>query len=134
MYKIIIGKNKFPTLVAKTPEEHERGLMYRTWPPPAMCFPYKIAAWRKFWMKNTISPLDIIFCKGGKIVSIHKGEPLSTEMVGPNEPTDFVVELPHGYVKAFGIDVGQNVKLKIDYNEIKIIADKYRERIKVLTP
>ena len=102
----------FPTLVAVTPDEHATGLMWKKWPPPVMCFPYRNAEVRKFWMKNCLSPLDIVFCKDGKVISICYGEPLSTKQVGPNYPSDLVVELPHGTAVKCGINVGDDVKLQ----------------------
>ena len=96
--EIFIGKHKFTTLVAITEKEQCDGLMNQPWPPPVMTFPYKIAEIRKFWMKATISPLDIIFCRDDKIIKICRGEPMSTQLVGPNEPSDMVVEIPYGTV------------------------------------
>lgn len=127
---ITIGKHSFHTLVAKTDDQHERGLMFRK-NPPVMCFPYKSADWRRFWMKNTPSSLDIIFCRSGKIVSIHKGEPFSTEMVGPNEPTDFVVELPYGTANKFGFIIGEKISLKkgLSYARLDVAADRFMKRI-----
>jgi len=107
---IEIAGRKYPTLVAITAEEHEHGLMGREWPPPIMIFPYKAAAVRKFWMKNTPAPLDIIFCRGNKIVDICYGEPMSTRMVGPNSPTDLVIEMPHGSVQEHAIRIGDDVR------------------------
>jgi uncharacterized membrane protein (UPF0127 family) len=107
--QIIISGHRFPTLVAITDEEHETGLMWRRWPPPIMIFPYKRAAIRKFWMKNTVSPLDILFCRGNKIVDICYGEPFSTRMIGPDAPVDLVVEVPHGTVRDYGIRIGDTV-------------------------
>lgn len=109
--KVYIGKHAFDTLVAITPDEHMTGLMNREWPPPVMTFPYKKAEIRKFWMKNTISPLDIIFIKSNKVAGIYEGKPLSLQMIGPDEPTDMVVELPLGTVAKLGISIGDNVKL-----------------------
>lgn len=83
MDEIFINGKKFPTKVAITEEEQQKGLMYVSWPPPVMVFPYQKSGQRKFWMKNTISPLDIVFCNDNKIIKIVKGEPLSTMMVGP---------------------------------------------------
>jgi hypothetical protein len=99
----------FPTLVAVTESEQRIGLMYQQWPPPIMSFPYKKAAPRRFWMKNCISPLDIIFCRAGCVVGIFKGEPMSTKLVGPNEPSDLVIELPAGTASKLGLQVGDHV-------------------------
>lgn len=132
-YKVLIENYSFPTLVAQTEEDHARGLMFKPWPPPVMCFPYKKATVRKFWMKNCQSPLDIIFCRGNKIISIHKGEPHSTAMVGPNEPSDFVVELPYGTARKYGFKPGNEVvtiKHRIAYEKLNELAIKFNELIK----
>jgi hypothetical protein len=110
--EIFINGIKFGTKVAITEEDQQRGLMYQPWPPPVMVFPYQKASQRKFWMKNTISPLDIIFCRSNKIVKIVRGEPLSTAMVGPEEPSDFVIELPAGTCKEHNFQSGQNIFFK----------------------
>lgn len=102
---------KFPALFAITPEEHEEGLMWKPWPPPIMCFIFKDLDIRKFWMKNTISPLDIVFCRNNIIISIHHGEPLSEEHIGPDEDIDLVVELPFGHCKKFNFSKGDKVEL-----------------------
>lgn len=106
---ISINGQSFPTLVAVTPEEHQKGLMFQSWPPPIMVFPYRSASYRKFWMKNTVSPLDIVFCNANRVVGICKGTPLSTELVGPNTASDMVVELPAGTVERLGLGVGDYV-------------------------
>lgn len=118
MDKVFIKNIEFPTLVALTWQEQERGLMWKSWPPPVMCFPYKEAVVRKFWMKNTISPLDIVFCRENKIIAICQGTPLSTDQIGPEMPSDLVVELPAGTVSAHGIQVGDDVGLKLSLASI----------------
>jgi hypothetical protein len=99
----------FPTLVAITELEQRQGLMGKQWPPPVMAFPYNSAAPRRFWMHNTVSPLDIIFCRSNTIVGIFRGEPLSTKLIGPDEPSDLVVELPAGTSDKLGLSVGDYV-------------------------
>lgn len=112
MDEIFINGKKFPTKVAITEEEQQKGLMYVSWPPPVMVFPYQKSGQRKFWMKNTISPLDIVFCNDNKIIKIVKGEPLSTMMVGPEDPSDFVIELPAGTCQKYDFQPGQNIFFK----------------------
>lgn len=106
-----IGNHYFDTLIALTEYEQARGLMEKSWPPPVMCFPYKKSSIHKFWMKNTPSPLDIIFVKNNKVLDIFKGEPYSLVAVGPEEPSDLVVELPFGTAKKLGIKKGDPVKI-----------------------
>jgi uncharacterized protein len=106
---ISIKGQVFETLVAITEQEQQCGLMNKSWPPPIMVFPYKKADIRRFWMKNTISPLDIIFCRDNCVVGIFKGNPCSTALIGPNELSDLVVELPAGTASQLGLRVGDYV-------------------------
>lgn len=106
---VSINGQVFPTKVAITDAEQRKGLMFQEWPPPIMVFPYQTAGLRRFWMKNTISPLDIVFCRANEVVGIFKGEPMSTKLVGPDTPSDLVVELPAGTVDRLGLQVGDYV-------------------------
>lgn len=106
---IVLNGHEFVTKVAITEQEQMKGLMFEKWPPPIMVFPYKNSSVRKFWMHNTISPLDIIFCNSGKIISIMKGEPLSTKLIGPDSLIDFVIELPYGMAKLLTLKPGDDI-------------------------
>lgn len=113
MTDIVFVKDKaIPVKVAITEAEQSRGLMGQKWPPPAMVFPYAAAGTHKFWMKNTPSPLDIVFCRAGKILEIVKGEPMSTRLVGPDVPCDMVVEFPFGTMGALGVKVGDEIEFR----------------------
>jgi uncharacterized membrane protein (UPF0127 family) len=107
---VYIANNIFPTLFALSSEEQEKGLMYQEWPPPVMAFVYDSPRVNRFWMKNTPSPLDIVFCRDGKVSEICYGEPHSTKVVG-SQLSDLVIELPHGTVDSVEIKVGQTVGL-----------------------
>jgi uncharacterized membrane protein (UPF0127 family) len=122
--KVYIGDHEFETLVAVTMDEHIQGLMNKQWPPPVMAFPYKNADYRKFWMKNTPSPLDIVFARAGKIVGIFKGEPLTTRSVGPEGLSDLVVEFPYGTVEKLQIRVGDDIRVCYSVNTaVKIMKN-----------
>ena len=108
---IYIGNHCFTTLIAVSETEKAVGLMGQAWPPPIMCFPFKTASFRKFWMKNTPSPLDILFVYNNKIISIMKGEPYSTASIGPEAVSNLVIELPFGTAQELNINVGDEVKL-----------------------
>ena len=116
--KITLGEHQFETLVAVSDEEQAIGLMFQKWPPPIMTFPFAKRSVRKFWMKNTPSPLDIVFVRANEIVGIETGEPMSTRCVGPDQPVDLVVELPAGTCEAKGITVGQLVKPKFSIQTV----------------
>lgn len=107
---IYIHNSVFPTLLAISAEEQAQGLMHQEWPPPVMSFIYDSPRYNRFWMKNTPSPLDIIFCNGGKISEICYGEPNSTRTIG-NGISDLVIELPYGTVDSAEIKIGQPVGL-----------------------
>lgn len=109
---VTIDGVEFNAKAAITESEQTLGLMYQQWPPPVMFFPYKNASIKRFWMKNTVSPLDIIFCRANRVIAIFEGVPMSTAMVGPNEPADLVVELPKGTAEKHGFAIGSSVKVK----------------------
>jgi uncharacterized membrane protein (UPF0127 family) len=108
---VYIGDQIFESLFAITASEQEAGLMYVKPPTPIMSFLYKQAQVNKFWMKNTPSDLDIIFCNNGKISQICKGSSYSTQIVGDNSLSDLVIELPFGTAKANNFFIGQPVGL-----------------------
>lgn len=128
--KIKIGKHVFNTLVAITEEEHAIGLMWKKAPAPIMSFPYEKAEVHKFWMQNTIAPLDILFCHGNKIIDIKKGSPYSIDLIGPDKETDLVVELPFGTVKEYNIAEGDYIELKYSMNTL---SKKYAQKLNVRT-
>jgi uncharacterized membrane protein (UPF0127 family) len=103
--------NVFETLLAVSSDDQERGLMGISWPPPVMSFVYDKPKINKFWMHNTPSPLDIIFCKDGKINQICKGEPHSTQIIGKDILSDLVIELPYGTCKILNIKVSDSANL-----------------------
>jgi uncharacterized protein len=123
---IYIHDNIYPTLLAISWEEQSKGLMHQEWPPPVMSFVYASPQINKFWMKNTPSPLDIVFCSGGKVSQICFGEPHSTSMIGSNLFSDLVIELPHGVAKSSNIKIGHSAGLvKPTSDELhKILTEK----------
>jgi uncharacterized membrane protein (UPF0127 family) len=122
---VIIAGKKIPTILAITTDEQESGLMYKKWPPPVMSFVYATPRINKFWMKNCISPLDIVFSNKGQIISICAGEPNSTRVIGDDKPSDLVVEFPAGTCKAFDIRVGHTIELEYsDDSKMKIFSIK----------
>jgi uncharacterized membrane protein (UPF0127 family) len=122
---IKISNTEFPTLLAISVDEQERGLMNVDWPPPVMSFVYKKPAVNKFWMSNTKVPLDIVFCLNNKIMSIKTGEPMTTRIIGDDVPSDLVIELPANTCNKHNIQVGDIVELKCSKTSLlKILANK----------
>ncbi len=111
--------------IAATPEAREKGLMQRKTLTPcdgmAFFFPSTSPrdeaprfAPQKFWMKNTLIPLDILFVdEAGKIISIITATPLSLEPVGPDAPVATVIEIAGGRAAKEGIVVGDRVQYEL---------------------
>ena len=108
----------FRAELARTKEEQATGLMFRTNLAPdfAMLFaPYPAEGGgpreASFWMKNTPSPLDIIFIRpDGTIAAIAENTiPFSEEPVKSGEPVNAVLEINGGKAAELGITPGDKV-------------------------
>jgi len=101
--------------VVSTSEALARGLMYRTELADGrgMLFVFPEESDHRFWMKNTLIPLDMIFIAAdGTIVGIHRdATPLSTAPVGVGRPSRYVLEVPGGWAARTGVAPGQRVDL-----------------------
>ncbi len=128
---ISIGDNIFETLIAVSHQEQAKGLMGQIWMPPVMSFIYDRPKINKFWMRDTPSPLDILFCNNGEIKQIHKGEPYSLSAIGFDELSNLVIELPFGTAHSSNIKLGSKVSLiKPDESELRQIfsSSSHRDR------
>jgi len=107
------GAHRFTTEVAATPDEQERGLMFRRSlaPDRGMIFPYDPPVDAAFWMKNTLISLDMIFIrKDGTIARIAaERTPESLEPVPAGEPVAAVLEIAGGRAAELGIKQGDPV-------------------------
>ncbi|MFH1721825.1 MAG: DUF192 domain-containing protein [Candidatus Altiarchaeota archaeon] len=104
--------------IADEPAETSRGLMFRQklGADEGMLFIFPSEVVQKFWMKNTLIPLDMLWItENGKIIFIEhdvppcKSDPCPT--YGPDEPAKYVLEVNAGYIKEHGLKVGDTLKL-----------------------
>ena len=102
---VYLGNNVFNSLLAVSNAEQERGLMYQKPPTPVVSFIYPYPKQNRFWMSNTPSKLDIVFCCDNKVQQICVGEPYSTKIIGDVD-SDLVIELPYGSVASSNINIG----------------------------
>lgn len=106
----------FNVEVARTDEEQDRGLMFRTSLPAdgGMIFPFKKPRIGIFWMKNTPIPLDMIFIRAdGSIDRIAENTiPESLEPVVSGGEVSAVLELAGGTAARLGIDETAKVTWK----------------------
>ena len=111
------GVHKVSVEVMRTPEQLERGLMFRKYMPEdrGMLFDFKSDAPIMMWMKNTFIPLDMIFIsKDGTIANIaENAEPLSESIIPSNGPIQGVLEINAGVSAKLGLKKGDKISASI---------------------
>ncbi len=104
----------FRVELAATPEQQEKGLMFRTAmaPDEGMIFPMSNGQPATFWMKNTVIPLDIIFIDlNGRISNIAaNARPYDETQLPSVGVVSGVLELNGGRAAQLGIGPGDAVK------------------------
>lgn len=111
---VIFGNDTVQVELARTPEERERGLMYREelQEGRGMLFIFQDAQPRSFWMRNTFISLDIAYLDENlRIVDIQAMEPETEEGHPSAQPAMFALEVPRGWFAARGIQVGDQARL-----------------------
>lgn len=108
--------HKFLVEVARTPAEQERGLMFRAHIDPngGMIFPMDPPRFASFWMKNTVSSLDLLFIRtDGTIARIAADAvPYSLSPIESGEPVAAVLEIAGGRAAELGISEDDKVTWK----------------------
>lgn len=111
--QLTIDSKRFTIDIAETPAQQEHGLMGRMHLKRhyGMLFILPEEKDIRMWMKNTPSPLDMLFIdKSGTIVYVaHNTVPESLEMIHAGEPVKAVLEIAGGTAAADGIKVGDKV-------------------------
>jgi uncharacterized membrane protein (UPF0127 family) len=112
----ITGKDGVVTFdleVADTEAGRANGLMFRKSlsSNKGMIFVYENEGNHSFWMRNTYIPLDMIFVGvDKKIVGILENVPILNEAPrSVGRPSKYVIELPAGTCREFGITEGAEV-------------------------
>lgn len=104
----------FDVELAISDEQRSKGLMYRTElaPDKGMLFIFKDDRPRRFWMRNTYIPLDIIFLRpDGSIINIvANAEPRTETGRFSSGPAKAVLEIPGGRAEELGIKAGDIVR------------------------
>ncbi len=103
--------------IPRTPEERERGLMFRSSlaPRTGMLFVFDTTAHHAFWMKNCLIPLDLIWLDETKrVVGILpdtppcKADPCPIYQV--DVPARYVLEIAGGAARREGLAAGSALK------------------------
>ncbi len=104
--------------VARTPEQQAQGLMFRESLPAhsGMLFLFPEGGLHKFWMKNTMIPLDMIWMDPqGKVLLVSANTPPCKAdpcpLYGPDVPASSVLEIAGGMAKKEKVDVGSSIRV-----------------------
>ena len=104
--------------VARTGDQQRIGLMQRPALPPlrGMWFPFDRPRLMRFWMHNTLAPLDMLFLRQGRVIHIERWVPVCPALpcpsYGPTQLGDGVVELGAGEANRLGISTGDPVRIE----------------------
>jgi uncharacterized membrane protein (UPF0127 family) len=105
--------HRFRVELARTPEQQEKGLMFRTamGADEGMLFPSDEPARRSFWMKNTVIPLDIVFIGPDHMISniAANAVPYSLDPIPSEGAAIAVLELNGGRAAQLGFTRGARV-------------------------
>jgi hypothetical protein len=117
-YPVCFGKDCYSADLAKTPEERQRGLMFRSSlaPEEGMLFIFEGEGKHSFWMKNTLVPLDIIWINSDKKVSYIASDVQPCEsdpcpLINPLSAARYVLEINAGEARRIGLKVGDEAVL-----------------------
>ncbi len=111
------GAVRFDVEIARTENEQERGLMYRTRlaERTGMLFIYDLPPHIvHMWMRNTLIGLDMLFIdEHGVIVNMKENaKPQDETVISSRYNVTSVLEIAAGSAKNYGISVGNTVSLE----------------------
>lgn len=113
---VTIGQQHYHLEVAATEDERETGLMDRDkiGEHDGMLFLFREPGTRRFWMKNTRIPLDVIFLdKENRVLTTITGQPYSLAAFGPEAVGGNVIELDAGRAARDGIRPSDLVRYEL---------------------
>lgn len=116
--ELVLGETVIELEVARTPEEQAQGLMFRSQLPPdrGMLFDFDSPRVARFWMKNTLIPLDMIFLRQGEIKAVLPQIPPCRldpcPVYGPWDEVDQVLELGAGEAARLGLEPGARLQIR----------------------
>jgi uncharacterized membrane protein (UPF0127 family) len=106
------GMHNIKAEVARTPQEHQIGLMFRKsmGANDGMLFVFDRASPQCFWMRNTLIPLAIAFvADDGTVVNLDEMKPQTEETHCSTQPVRFVLEMNTGWFAKRGVKPGSKL-------------------------
>lgn len=119
--KVTVNGRTFTVEIAKTPVQQQQGLSGRKslLRDLGMLFVFEKPNFYNFWMKDMKFPIDIVFIRGDKIVSVVQNAPppssktTTLPMYAPTAPIDRALEVNAGNAKDFDMKAGDTVKIEL---------------------
>ena len=111
--KLSAGMHQIRAEVARAPQEHAIGLMFRKSMPTndGMLFVFDQPRVQCFWMKNTLLPLSAAFiADDGSITNIESMKPQTLDSHCSTKPVRFVLEMNDGWFDKRGIKPGMQIQ------------------------
>ncbi len=114
-----INNHIFRLEIAKTEKQQEIGLAkYKSIPLDfGMLFPFEKEGFYSFWMKNMKFPIDIIYIRNSRIVTIFRDVPYPKSgneklpVYQPSSPADTVLEINANLSQKYGFKINQPVQI-----------------------
>ncbi len=108
------GQAHFTVELADTPQKQAKGLMFRKKLPASagMLFVYDTPRPAKFWMENTLIPLDMLFVDiRGQVTRIkHNARPLDKTVIEGGDQVALILEINGGLARGLGITTGSQLR------------------------
>ena len=111
--KLSAGMHVLNVEVARTPQEHSTGLMFRKVMPTndGMLFVFDRPGQQCFWMKNTLLPLSVAFVSDdGAIANIDDMKPQTLDSHCSSKEVRYVLEMNDGWFAKRGIRAGMKLQ------------------------
>jgi uncharacterized protein len=112
--KLWLGAHEVVAEVARTPLEHQIGMMWRTnlAEMEGMIFIFDEPDRRSFWMRNTLVPLDIAYlAPDGALLEVRAGQPRNeTPLPSETDRVQFVLEMRQGWFQRNQVKPGMAVR------------------------
>ena len=112
--KLWLGAHELVTEIARTPTEHQVGMMWRTnmAEMEGMIFIFDDVGRRSFWMRNTLVPLDIAYLAAdGTLLEVHAAQPKNeTPLPSDSDRVQFVLETRQGWFQRNNVKPGMLIR------------------------
>ncbi|MFH0874274.1 MAG: DUF192 domain-containing protein [Candidatus Komeilibacteria bacterium] len=119
---VVIAGQQIAVQAVSSPDDLAKGLAGAADLPwdKGMLFLFPRQGNYKFWMKDMLIPLDIIWLRGNMVVAISRevlppadlNHQTDLPLYSSREPIDSVLELRSGFADRYGVQVGDSVVIK----------------------